>query len=624
MGSELFPLLLITLLAALVPVLSNRMKWVYLPIVVGEIFAGMIIGKSGFNLVQPTPALDFLAEFGFTFLMFLSGLEINFQELLKVSEEDNGRSYWLHPIPLATTSFLLTMAMAVGIGLGLSQLGITRNGILMGLILSTTSLGIVVPVLKEQILTASRYGQVLLVSAVIGDFVTLLLLSLLVALISGGASMNFMLVMLLLAAFAATVQIGQRIRQLPVVSKTVEELSHATAQIRVRGAFALMVAWLVLSRALGIEVILGAFLAGAFMSLITSGRESVLREKLDAIGYGFFIPIFFIKVGTNFDLGALLASKSAILLVVVLIVAAYLVKIIPALLFRTLFSWRETLAAGILLSSRLSLIIAAGAVALNLNLISTATHSAIILVAVVTGTLSPVLFTKMMPTPSRKEREGTIILGASQLAAFLGERLRKTGESTTFVAGDNRQAQRLRKMKFKVLVGDPDDEQVLDQAGAPHASALIAISDKPEVVLKACQLAKNQFAIPDVIALADEPKAARQLEELGVRVVRPAMATALALEGALHFPAAFEMLMDLSYGVELIDAVLLNRSLLGLPLRKLRLPGDVLVLGVKRAGEALIPHGDTVLQKGDVLMLVGTIEALHEAKRLIQGLYWAL
>ncbi len=246
MGSELFALLLITLLAVLVPVLSNRMKWVYLPIVVGEIFAGMIIGKSGLNLVEPTPALNFRAESGI--------------------------------------SFLLTVVMAATIGLSLAGLGITRNGILIGLILSTTSLGIVVPVLKERGLTTSNYGRILPVSALIGDFVTLLLLSLVIALVSRGASMDLMLFMLLLAAFAAAVQIELRVKGIRLVSKTIEERSHATAQIRVRGALALMVGWVFLSRVLGVEVILGAFLAGAFISLVTGGRESILREKLDAIG----------------------------------------------------------------------------------------------------------------------------------------------------------------------------------------------------------------------------------------------------------------------------------------------------------------------------------------------------
>lgn len=248
----------------------------------------------------------------------------------------------------------------------------------------------------------------------------------------------------------------------------------------------------------------------------------------------------------------------------VLTAAAYLVKVVPALLFRSLFPWRETLAGGVLLSARLSLIIAAGAIALNLDLISLATHSAVILVAVVTGTLSAVIFAKIIPSPAGAERAGTIILGANQLAVFLGDRLRRTGESIVFVARDNRQLAHLRRMKYRVVVGQPNDEGVLDQAGVSNASALIAIPDDPQIGLKVCRLARERFGIPHVIALA------------------------------------------------------------GIPLRRVRLPGNVLVLGIRRAGEALVPHGDTVLQKGDIMMLVGSRDALHEAKRLLQGLYWAL
>ncbi len=111
-------------------------------------------------------------------------------------------------------------------------------------------------------------------------------------------------------------------------------------------------------------MILGAFLAGAVLSISGRGEQEDLRSKLDAFGYGFFIPIFFINVGANFDLPTLLGSPAALLLAAaVLIVAGYLVKFLPALLFRLALPWRETLAAGALLSSRLSLIIAASSIA---------------------------------------------------------------------------------------------------------------------------------------------------------------------------------------------------------------------------------------------------------------------
>ncbi|MGI8495447.1 MAG: cation:proton antiporter, partial [Pyrinomonadaceae bacterium] len=369
-SSPFIPLLLIMLLAVAVPFLVNRIRFVRIPIVVGEILAGIIIGQSGFDLVHPTPILNFLSEFGFAFLMFLSGLEVDPNTMVGSSTKKSG-SGWKSPVPLSLIYFACTIILGMGFGYGLSIFDLVKNPILMGLILSTTSLGIVVPILKERGLTTTIYGQAVLIAALVSDFATLLLLSVVIAVLSQGFKLELLLFMVLFVVFIFSVKISNSLKKIPGMGLLVKELSHATAQIRVRGAFALLVTFVVLAEFLGVELILGAFLGGVLVSISSEGSESPLHGKLDAIGYGFFIPIFFINVGAQFDLGALLSSSAALLLVPVIIGAAYLVKLIPALFYRTIFSWRETLALGTLMSSRLSLIIAASAIALNLGLIPT-------------------------------------------------------------------------------------------------------------------------------------------------------------------------------------------------------------------------------------------------------------
>ncbi|MGH8163021.1 MAG: cation:proton antiporter, partial [Rhodanobacteraceae bacterium] len=179
-SSAFYSLLLITLLAVIVPVLSSRLRALRLPLVVGEILAGIVIGKSGLHLVEKTPTLDFLAEFGFTFLMFLSGLEVSFAMLSHSLRDGKKRFRAGGPIPLAVLNFACTLLLAIGIGFALQHFGMTRSAILMGLILSTTSLGIVVPILKERGLNDTPYGQLVLVSSLLSDFATLLLLSLVI------------------------------------------------------------------------------------------------------------------------------------------------------------------------------------------------------------------------------------------------------------------------------------------------------------------------------------------------------------------------------------------------------------------------------------------------------------
>jgi Kef-type K+ transport system membrane component KefB/Trk K+ transport system NAD-binding subunit len=615
-------LLLITALAAVVPILVHQVRrFLPLPIVVGEIIAGIAVGQSGLNIVNESAVLSFLAEFGFIFLMFLSGLEVNPNVFSEAKAGPARRPLWQRPLWLAGMNFGLTLLLGVMTGLALWRWGMTRNPILMGLTLSTTSIGIVMPVLKERDLMGKAFGQLILLSAVLSDFLTLLLLGLVISVARKGVDIDMLFFGVLLVAFVGNAKLGRWAHRHKLIHRVIEELSHATAQIRVREAFALIVLWVVLAGSLGLEVILGAFLAGAVIGQNRQTSRQIFEEKLDAMGYGFFIPIFFIMVGARFDVAALLTSPGALWLVPLLIGAAYLVKLLPALSFRTLFSWRQSVAAGALLSSRLSLIIAASAIALRLGMIDSAINSALVLVAIVTCTASPVLFNHLLPAQPERKRFGVIILGTDSLAELLGKRLLQDGEPVTFIGRDVVRLGKLRETGCTVVTGPPDDEQVLRAAGAEQARAMVAVSSDPAVVARACRQARDNFQIPSVVARADEQEQVRTLQALGVQVVQPTMAMALGLEGALHYPAAFSTLIDKSDQFDFADAPLRNPALLDRPMRQLHLPDKALVLGIRRRGEGevVVPHGDTILRAGDVLMLCGAPEAMEEARRWIAG-----
>ena len=429
---------------------------------------------------------------------------------------------------------------------------------------------------------------------------------------------TLLLFVVLLAIFFAAIGISRWLNRIPGLNRIITELSHATAQIKVRGSLALMVMCVVLADALGVEIILGAFLAGAIVSYAGSkGHESALHGKLDAIGYGFFIPIFFINVGAGFDLGSLLGSPTALLLVPVLVAAAYLVKLIPAVLYRRLFSWREVFALGTLMSARLSLIIAASAVSLKLGLITSATNSSIILVAILTCTVSPLLFSKIISPLKAKLKENIVILGTDQFAMLVGQRLTESGEDITFVGQNQGKTEAFSTEKFSSVEGDPTDKLTLAKAGLENARALIALSSSSETLLKVCRLAIEEFNVPMVIARSDTPQVIQQLRDLKVNVVQPTIAAALAIEGALQFPAAFAMLTDKKDNVDLADVYLKNTRFYGLSLRRIKLSGDALVIGIQRQGEMVVPHGDTTLKRGDVLVLIGSPESLQQSRKLL-------
>lgn len=612
-------LLLITGLALAVPIMANRLRRFRLPIVVGEIFAGIVIGKSGLNLIEPSPTLNFLSEFGFAYLMFLSGLEVNFNLLMPERRESQKKRSISQPMPMAVLLLVGTLILAFAASQGLTMSGIAQNPVLLALILSTTSLGVVVPVLKERSLLASNYGQYLLAASSIADFGTLLLVTVAIAVRSHGLTLDLLLIPVLLILFILAARAGQQFRSLAFLQRIVDELSSATAQIRVRGAFALMTAWVVLAEALGVELILGAFLAGAIASLINDQADPEPQEKLDAIGYGFFIPIFFIMVGVEFNLQALVESPRALILVPLLIGIAFVVKVLPSLLLRLEFSWREAIAGGFLLSSRLSLIIAASAIALDIGAISEAVNAAIILLAVLSCTISPLVFNRLLPMVEEERREGVIIIGKDQMAEMLTERMMQAGEPVTIICPDESRLEAFTRLNVPIITGCARIEEAFHQAGGHRVRALVDLTSSPEETLEVCTVAKRHFGIPIVVSRISDVELFPELKELGVKIVQPALATAMALEGAMRYPTAFDVLTHKTANVDVGEVRMTNRRLEGVALSNIRLPGDALILSVSRGNSVVVPNPDTVLRQGDRLGLIGSPDALEEAIAMLRG-----
>jgi trk system potassium uptake protein TrkA len=613
------PLLIVLALAFLVPLLLSRIRVVAIPVVVGEIIAGIIVGQSGLGLVEGTAGLRLLSELGFAFLMFLSGLEIDFSSVLSGgqgtgADTNRVRRSLSNPFVVGHVLFGLTL---IGSGLTaffLAGQGLVKDAWIMALILSTTSLGVVVPVLKERRLTGERYGQYILVAALVADFASILLISIYVLLRSQGLTAEILLVLVLFAAFVATYRLATLSREHLPAERIFEELSTATSQIKTRGALALALVFIALAEGLGIEIILGAFLAGVIVSLLSDRESTTLREKLDAIGYGFFIPIFFIMVGVQFDLPALLGSSSALLLVPLMIGIAYTVKFIPSLLFRFQYPWRETLAAGALLSSRLSLIIAASAIGLELGLISDAINSAVILVAIITVTVSPLLFNWLMP--ERKPRDRVVVIGARSNAVPLARRLRDHGLDVALVCGDVGQGQQMQDVDIPVICSQPTLSESLRQAEIQRARAIVAMEQSDEDNLRICRMARDIYGVENVIAWVKDPAQNGRFRKLGVRLVNPAYSTMLMMVSMVLSPGVYSITPDVDETQEVREIKLQNSDLVGRRLADLGLSGNVMVLMIERGGDVLTPDRETLLRANDTLTLVGAGSDVDKAARL--------
>jgi Kef-type K+ transport system membrane component KefB len=313
-------------------------------------------------------------------LLFLAGLEIEFDKL---------RGPVLR---LALVGFAVSFAIAVVVGLGLHAGGFVKSPVFVAIVLSATSLGVVIPVLKDAGLITSSFGQLVVAAASIADVATVILLSLLFSEKSSGVGAKLVLLgalVLLAIVVALFVLLGEHSMR---IRDTLVRLQDTTAAIRVRGAFLLLIAFVAVAQKLGLEVILGAFIAGALLALLDRDRlmtHAQFRLKLDAIGYGVFIPVFFVTSGLRFDLGALTASTSTVARVPIFLAALFTVRALPAIIYRRhLGSARQTVVAGLLQATSLPFIVASTQIGLTLDLLTPATAAGLI----AAGLLSVLVF----------------------------------------------------------------------------------------------------------------------------------------------------------------------------------------------------------------------------------------
>lgn len=590
-------LLIIATSAFLIPIVVNRIKWIRIPVVVGELFIGILIGKNGFNIIKFEPWLMFLSTLGITYLMFLSGVEIDFKLLRKLSGEKTGRRLFV----LTSLYFVLVLVASIGVGMLFTRLGMFNQPWLVALILTTVSVGVVLPTIKEQFLISTEYGQTILVIALIMDFVTILLLAVFVALMSGGDPARLALVALLFLVVFALYVGGDRLRQRPIMV----DLAHATSQIGVRGSFMLIFVLAFLSQRLGVEIILGAFLAGAIVSLIAEEDKTSLHLKLEAIGFGFLIPIFFIMVGAQFDIQALINNPSSLILAAAIIAVAYVVKVLPSLIFSGRYGLKKALGIGVLVTPGLSLTVAAAEIGFRMDLLTSSTHAAMICLAIVTAAISPVLFERLSPVGEVSHKERVIIVGADEKGLLLATRLADYGNSLLVIDKENDRVKEAINRGFHAEQANVTDVGAWEKI-APDEQTQVVITTKAEQTNRSIvEILTSSFNVGGIVAYAIDPDAAALIEQMGARPVTPALTMLSVMENLVRHPDMFELLNQEDDKVSIRKVTLAHPVPKRLRVKDLQLPNGTLILAIGRGREHVIPRGDTLLQMGDVLTLAG-------------------
>lgn len=396
-------LLIVAAVAFLAPLLLGLSPLRRLPVVVIEILGGIIIGPSILGWVKVDMPISILALLGLAFLLFLAGLEVELERL-------KGRL-----LTYVALAFLVSLGLALLAGYGFYAAGQVVSPLLIAIILVATALGIVVPLLKDAGESDTDFGQLVIAGAMFAEFGSIILLSLFFSreATSTGAKLVLLGGFVLVAIMCAFIVL--RVERSPRIAAVLIRLQDTTAQIRVRGAFALLVAFAALSERLGLETILGAFIAGVILRQIDGDRMLThphFRQKLEAIGFGVFIPVFFITSGIQFDLKALIASPSTILRVPLFLLALLLIRGVPALLYRPLVGSQRSIIAGLLQATSLSFIVAASQIGLDLGLLTKANVAALIAAGLLSVVIFPIialtLLRQQATTPSQVSSVTTV------------------------------------------------------------------------------------------------------------------------------------------------------------------------------------------------------------------------
>ena len=368
--------------AFVIPFLIGLMPAIRLPAIALEILAGFAVGPHGFGWASIDAPVQVFAAVGLSTLLFLAGFEFDVRSLQGPR------------LKSIMSSFVASLGLALILAFILNEFRLETTTILLTTIFASTSLGLIVPLLKDAHEESSAFGQLVIAAASLGEIGPLVLLSLMFSASAEKVSVQLVLLIGLVLAIGLIGLAVTRAQRVAWLSEPVLRLADTSAQLRIRAVVLLLGTIAVFAYHLGFEAILGAFLAGALLAQLSGSprQENLLfRQKLDAIGFGVFIPVFFIASGMRLDLPGLIDDHSALAKVPLYLAALLIARGIPTLFFREQIGMRRSIAGGFLEATSLSFVVAASGIGLTTGLLDENTAAALVGAGLLSALLFPLI-----------------------------------------------------------------------------------------------------------------------------------------------------------------------------------------------------------------------------------------
>jgi Kef-type K+ transport system membrane component KefB len=381
-------LLIVAVIAVGAPLLAELVPGRVLPPVVVEVVAGVLVGPQVLGWVHVDVPITVLSFMGLGFVLFLAGLEL---------EPD---SLWSRQSRAAMVAFAVTLAIAFPLAAVLKIAGASADLRILALALTSTSLGVVVPILRDSGESTSPFGQSVLVAASIGEFASLVLLTVLFSAEPTSTPVQILYVVGMVASAAVAVVIVTRWWGSRWFTDALHRLDETTSQLRVRAAFVLLLVFAALADRFGVDAVLGAFVAGIVLRVAnrdTGPAKERFTAKLHAIGFGFLVPIFFITTGMKLDVRAMFADVHTLLLVPLFLVGMAVARGVPSLVLFRQFRRPATVAAAALQSTSLTFPIIASTIGLSLHFMSRPTAAALVAAGLLSVIVFPIVALTLRP-----------------------------------------------------------------------------------------------------------------------------------------------------------------------------------------------------------------------------------
>lgn len=596
------------LAALIIPIIMARFKVSSVPTAVAEIITGIILGKSCLNIVNPNTTLNFLSSLGVIMLMFLSGMEINFDLFKKTPGKKQTND---SPVIMASQAFGLIAVSSFVLAIIIYQLHLFSDVFLATIIFSTIALGVVIATLKEKEILQKPMGQTILLTAVLGEVVPMLALTVYASINGGNASRLWLIVLLFLAA----ILLLRRFKQ-PFI--WFNKISKSTTQLDIRLAFFLIFTLVTIAETVGAENILGAFLAGMVMKLLEPSDTT--EDRLNSIGYGFLIPFFFIMTGDKLDLKSLFANRQALMLIPILVLAFILAKMSTMVIYRRRFKMKNSFAGSFLVVTTITLVLPTLQVARNLHAITSAQSDAFTLAAIIVCIIAPIVFNstyKLEKADLIKQRVNFI--GTNALTVPISQQLYKNWYDVRMVT-DNEGNYKTYNSEVKHLAYLPElTAEKLREGGYFDCDIMVVGFLNDHKSARLAQLAKDN-GVNRVIASQNSPRLDPQeiatLREKGVEIFNSYNVQSSVLRALIESPLILRMLTDTTAG--LYEATVQNSRYAGRELHTLPFINKITISRIFRNRKPIDPHGDTIIEYGDHIMFTGDRDAAEEVRTALR------